>query len=156
MNGSADALGSTGMVDPADSTGSADPTGLARWIGRVGADFGERVAAFVTAESAIGALRSDLYTGQSVLVTGGTSGIGAAIAEGFARLGATVTAAGLPSPAGPPAVAQVVELDVRDEARVLELMGDFDQLHVLVNAAGVIRRDAEYELDVFTDVLDIN
>jgi NADPH:quinone reductase-like Zn-dependent oxidoreductase len=37
---------------------------------------------------ALAALRPDLFAGQRVLVTGGTSGIGAAVARGFARLGA--------------------------------------------------------------------
>ncbi|MDY1448874.1 SDR family oxidoreductase [Pseudomonas aeruginosa] len=37
----------------------------------------------------------DIYTGQQVLVTGGSSGIGAAIAMQFAELGAEVVALGL-------------------------------------------------------------
>ncbi|MGZ3014201.1 SDR family NAD(P)-dependent oxidoreductase, partial [Pseudomonas aeruginosa] len=37
----------------------------------------------------------DIYAGQQVLVTGGSSGIGAAIAMQFAELGAEVVALGL-------------------------------------------------------------
>ena len=37
----------------------------------------------------------DAFAGRQVVVTGGTSGIGAAVVAGFAELGAQVTAAGL-------------------------------------------------------------
>ena len=42
----------------------------------------------------------DLFAGRTALVSGGTQGIGAAIAAELARLGATVTAAGLAPAAG--------------------------------------------------------
>jgi NAD(P)-dependent dehydrogenase (short-subunit alcohol dehydrogenase family) len=38
--------------------------------------------------------RPDLFAGKRVLISGGTSGIGLALAKGFARLGAEVTATG--------------------------------------------------------------
>jgi NAD(P)-dependent dehydrogenase (short-subunit alcohol dehydrogenase family) len=96
---------------------------------------------------------------DSVLVVGGTSGIGAAIAARFARDGAQVTAAGRNAEQAPPELAEagtVVECDVRDGARLERLVADIDDLDVLVNAAGVIRRGAEFEPDVFRDVLEIN
>jgi NAD(P)-dependent dehydrogenase (short-subunit alcohol dehydrogenase family) len=40
------------------------------------------------------ALRPGLFRGRQALITGGTSGIGAAIAEGFLALGASVLATG--------------------------------------------------------------
>ena len=42
----------------------------------------------------IDTFRSDLFAGKDILVTGGSSGIGLAIAQGFARLGGSVIALG--------------------------------------------------------------
>ncbi len=44
--------------------------------------------------------QADLFQGRTALVSGGTQGIGAAVAAELARLGATVTAAGLAPAAG--------------------------------------------------------
>lgn len=90
---------------------------------------------------------------------GATSGIGAAIAARFADTGATVTAAGLDAVAAPAelaAQAQLVELDVRTGDQLERLVAGFDGIDVLINAAGVIRRAAEFEPDVFREVLEIN
>jgi NAD(P)-dependent dehydrogenase (short-subunit alcohol dehydrogenase family) len=95
------------------------------------------------------------FSGKHVLVSGGTSGIGAAIAAAFAGAGARVTAAGLAGQAAAPGV-QTVELDVRDAAAVTALVQGLAQIDILVNAAGVIRRGAEHDPEVFDDVVDIN
>lgn len=84
------------------------------------------------------------FSGKTAVVTGGTSGIGAAIGAAFAAAGAKVVAAGLPT------------LDVTDSAAVDALFAGLDRVDFLVNAAGVIRRDAEYELPVFAQVMDVN
>ena len=84
------------------------------------------------------------FSGKTAVVTGGTSGIGAAIGAAFAAAGAKVVAAGLPM------------LDVTDSAAVEALFAKLDRVDFLVNAAGVIRRDAEYELPVFAQVMDVN
>ena len=42
----------------------------------------------------IESFKPGLFAGKSVLVSGGSSGIGLAIAQGFAAMGATVTATG--------------------------------------------------------------
>jgi NAD(P)-dependent dehydrogenase (short-subunit alcohol dehydrogenase family) len=94
------------------------------------------------------------FSRQSVLVSGGTSGIGAAIAAAFAQAGAEVVAAGLPGETA--AGIRTVDLDVRDGAGVTGLAASLQRLDILVNAAGVIRRGAEHDPAVFEDVVDIN
>ena len=95
------------------------------------------------------------FTGRQVLVTGGTSGIGQAIAEAFATAGAEVIAAGLPSSETIKGV-KIEPLDVRNTDAIASLIARFSKLDALVNAAGVIQRDAEFELPVFENVIDIN
>jgi NAD(P)-dependent dehydrogenase (short-subunit alcohol dehydrogenase family) len=84
------------------------------------------------------------FEGKRILVTGGTSGIGHAIAKAFEFAGARVISAGLP------------ELDVRDAGSIEKVFAGVDELDVLVNAAGMIKRDEEFRMDVFEDVLDVN
>ena len=85
------------------------------------------------------------FHGRSVLVTGGTSGIGAAIAEAFREAGAEVRALGLET-----------GLDVTKPESIVEGMKGLERLDVLVNAAGVIRRLEEHTPEVFAQVIDIN
>lgn len=96
------------------------------------------------------------FQGQTVLVTGGTSGIGRAICEAFSDAGATVIAAGLPGADVLPAQIRTESLDVTDAGAVGALFAGLSELNVLVNSAGIIRRDEEFDLDVFARVLDVN
>lgn len=100
-----------------------------------------------------------LFASRTVLVTGGTSGIGAGIARAFVQLGANVTVTGATAAecaAVEPAGGSAVPLDVRDEAAMASLIGGLARLDVLVNCAGVIRRNAEHDPAVFAEVLAIN
>jgi NAD(P)-dependent dehydrogenase (short-subunit alcohol dehydrogenase family) len=82
------------------------------------------------------------FNGKSVLVTGGTSGIGLAIANAFTRAGASVIAVGLP------------DFDVTNADAIRAIIPS--TLDIVVNAAGMIRRDEEFELDTFERVLNVN
>lgn len=102
------------------------------------------------------------FSKQRVLITGGTSGIGFAVAQAFADAGANVTATGLTDKEVAAAAVRDVrilfrQLDVRDSAAVSQLVGQFDSLNVLVNCAGLLQRGgAEFEEATFLAVLDAN
>lgn len=103
------------------------------------------------------------YSGKTVLVTGGTSGIGAAASLAFKRAGARVVACGftpdeIAAARANPGFAgiDVRALDVSDKAAVDALVGGLDALDVVVNSAGMILRDAEHDPVMFDKVLDVN
>lgn len=110
---------------------------------------------------------ANLFDTREVLVVGGTSGIGAGIAQAFRDHGAHVTATGA-SEADVAAAREdaslagitLARLDVRSDTDVkahFEAHADERQrLDVLVNCAGVIRRGEELDPAVFAAVLDIN
>lgn len=108
-------------------------------------------------------LRPGLFHGHDVLVSGGTSGIGLAVARGFAVLGATVVAIGSSEAKiadlrqeAVPAGLTFQTLDVRDRAAVQAMVGGLDAVDVLVNAAGIARPHREFEEDTFLEVMDVN
>lgn len=87
--------------------------------------------------------------GRTVIITGGSGGIGRGCARVFALAGANVVIAGLPQNSIPPAVAEAqslgaealgVTVDVTDEAQVKEMvrqtMQRFGRIDALINVAG--------------------
>ena len=100
---------------------------------------------------------------RKILVIGGSSGIGAAIAQAFATNGEHVIATGVTKEEVERAWVQseqnkisFQQLDVRDGNVVQDCIDEIDSLDVLVNCAGVIHRNAEHQPEVFADVIDIN
>lgn len=93
---------------------------------------------------------------HSVVVTGATSGIGQAIARGFAQAGEQVLALGVGDLPPPEPNLSYAELDVQDGTAVVAAISPHEALRVVVNCAGIIRRGTEHEPEVFQQVIDIN
>jgi NAD(P)-dependent dehydrogenase (short-subunit alcohol dehydrogenase family) len=111
----------------------------------------------------IGSFGQHLFQGKHVIVSGGSSGIGLAIARGFAALGAEVVATG--TSAAKLAAAREDDdnagvrfdtLDVRDTTAVAGWMAAQPRIDVLVNGQGVARPEDEWSEETFLDVIDIN
>lgn len=103
------------------------------------------------------------FSAARVLVTGGTSGIGHAVARAFAAAGARVTVTGRgASPGDHPGVdlggLDFQHLDLRDPASIAALAERQGDLDVLVNNAGANLPGgrSEYEPDVFAESVEVN
>jgi 2-dehydro-3-deoxy-D-gluconate 5-dehydrogenase len=98
-------------------------------------------------------------SGKSALITGGTSGIGAAIANQLLAAGCHVLVAGLPAEKPTPELdyrVEVAGLNVSDTESVRRLAASLERLDILVNSAGIIRRSAEFDLATFESVTQAN
>lgn len=97
-----------------------------------------------------------------VVVIGGLGDIGQAIVRQFLDLGASVVATGIDdgqiadSPLADAAGVALHRLDATDEAHVAAFSERVGPVDVLVNCAGILRRDAEYDLATFRRVVDVN
>ena len=99
---------------------------------------------------------------REVVVVGGTSGIGRAIAEAFASEGCRVTVTGLTEQEvglvkDSASSLDARSLDVTQSADVESLFAGLAGLDLLVNSAGTIRRgESEHDPAVFASVIDVN
>jgi NAD(P)-dependent dehydrogenase (short-subunit alcohol dehydrogenase family) len=97
---------------------------------------------------------------RRVLVTGGTSGIGWAIAEAFAGEGCQVVVTGRTAEEAaqisPTTGISARQLDVTQPAQIAAIIADMQSLDVLVNAAGIIlRNQQEHNPEAFARVIDV-
>lgn len=105
------------------------------------------------------------FTGKTVLVVGGSSGIGNGIAQAFRARGAAVHVWGTRARAEDYKRAEgsdlaglhYTQLDVADSAAIDDYAPPFARLHVLVLAQGiVIYRRGEFKSDGFRRVVEVN
>ncbi|MFK8049776.1 MAG: SDR family NAD(P)-dependent oxidoreductase [Halioglobus sp.] len=99
------------------------------------------------------------YTHASVLVTGGTSGIGLACARAFQEAGAQVIITGRKRSAGEYGAdlegLSYRSLDVADRDALFALAASLEKLDILVNNAGGAQGN-EWEADAFDQSLNVN
>src|SRR5215471_4258644 len=103
-----------------------------------------------------------LAPGFHAVVIGGAGDIGAAIASLFCDLGATVTATGVDDTdiartrLEPRAGLALAPLDVTNDDAVAAFASRHMRVDALVNCAGILSRDKEFEIETFMKVLDVN
>ncbi len=111
------------------------------------------------------------FQGKTIIITGGSNGIGEGIAEAFAKEHANVCIADIDEAKGKKLIGRLKEFgaqaafyktDVRKEEDILSLldriMNDFGQIDVLINNAGVSRFKPLFELttEEWEDVIFTN
>jgi NAD(P)-dependent dehydrogenase (short-subunit alcohol dehydrogenase family) len=97
---------------------------------------------------------------KTVIVTGGTSGIGAGVAKvlshaGYHVIAATVSQQEIDAFAGSKKI-ELRLLDVTSDSSVRSLFDGLKTLDGLVNCAGILRRGDEYDISVFEQVINVN
>lgn len=93
---------------------------------------------------------------RTAVVTGGTTGIGAATAALLRGHGWRVVATGLSQADVAAAGGEAEVLDVTDSEAVSGFFAQFDRLDGLVTSAGMVSRNAEYDIATFAHVIDVN
>ncbi|MGX9354100.1 SDR family NAD(P)-dependent oxidoreductase [Roseobacteraceae bacterium S113] len=97
---------------------------------------------------------------KTAIVTGGTRGIGAGVARVLAQSGWHVIAASASEKEmaefAPQEGITTALVDVTDTASVAALFERAPRLDGLVNCAGILARGAEYDIETFARVIDVN
>lgn len=107
-------------------------------------------------------LQFSLPSGFHAAVIGGAGDIGAAISNLFCDLGATVTATAVNEAAisgsqlRPRTGLTIQPLDVTDDEAVEIFAKTHQRVDALINCAGILARDKEYEISTFMKVIDVN
>lgn len=93
---------------------------------------------------------------KTAVITGGTTGIGAATARLLRAEGWRVVATGLTEAEVTAADGEAAVLDVTDDAAVRAFFANFQRLDGLVTSAGMVAREAEFDIATFARVIDVN
>lgn len=101
--------------------------------------------------------RDDALSDRTAVITGGSSGIGLAIAQTLNDLGARVTCIGTRPPAtSMPDHLSYVRADVRSQDALGDAFATLEDIDILVCAAGVSAPYAEFDERTFEEVLNVN
>ncbi len=93
---------------------------------------------------------------RQIVVTGGCTGIGRAVAEHFIGLGDAVTALGLDADSDLSEEILYRELDVTNEVALRAVAAELDGIDCLVNCAGILKQEQERNSEVFDAVVNVN
>ena len=93
---------------------------------------------------------------KTAIVTGGGSGIGLATAQRLHADGYEVFTVGLGEPEQRIEGIHYQELDVTNDEAVTVFFEQFERVDAIVNAAGIIDHNREWELEGFSRVMDVN
>lgn len=93
---------------------------------------------------------------KTAIVTGGGTGIGLATGKRLLEDGYRVIAGGMDKDDDAPAGIEFVKTDVTQPEDIEVLMGKAERIDALVNCAGILRHEKEWEIDDFRLVLDVN
>ncbi|WP_405873809.1 SDR family oxidoreductase [Streptomyces sp. NBC_00005] len=103
-------------------------------------------------------MRRPQLSGRTVVVTGGTRGVGAGIAKAFVEAGAQVVACARRAPEVPVEGVEFASVDLRDPPAVRDFFAALPRLDVLVNNAGggPYRLLADADAERHARVLELN
>ncbi|MEO0944522.1 MAG: SDR family oxidoreductase [Pseudomonadota bacterium] len=94
---------------------------------------------------------------KHALITGGTGGVGAGIARTLMAKGWSVLATGATeAECSTASDLKTTVLDVTDDASVASVFGGLERLDGLVNCAGILWKEREFDIAGFAQVIDVN